>query len=179
MRTGTRPYEMPRLQGMAVAESLGGVETLFEHPASMTHASLPPKEREVRGILDALVRLSVSIEDAEDLIEDLGPAFAGFPGRMPLSQGLFPGNPPARESDDADGCGTSRERTRPGTTADRAVGAQDRSPSPPTPPLRVAGLQSNPREPARRCRSTAMGRAGRTSRQSSRERHVPSPVALG
>ena len=94
MRTGTRPYEMPRLQGMAVAESLGGVETLFEHPASMTHPSLPPKEREVRGILDALVRLSVSIEDAEDLIEDLGRAFGGFPGRMPLSRGLFPENPP-------------------------------------------------------------------------------------
>ena len=47
------------------------METLIEHPASMTHASLPPKEREVRGISDGLVRLSVGIEDAEDLIEDL------------------------------------------------------------------------------------------------------------
>src|SRR3989454_6693294 len=65
---------LKRLEVLTLAESLGGVETLIEHPASMTHASLPPKEREVRGISDALVRLSVGIEDAEDLIEDLGRA---------------------------------------------------------------------------------------------------------
>ena len=65
---------LKRLEVLTLAESLGGVETLIEHPASMTHASLPPREREVRGISDALVRLSVGIEDAEDLIEDLGRA---------------------------------------------------------------------------------------------------------
>jgi cystathionine gamma-lyase len=55
----------------ALAESLGGVESLIEHPASMTHASVARKEREKIGITDSLVRLSVGIEDADDLIEDL------------------------------------------------------------------------------------------------------------
>jgi cystathionine gamma-lyase len=65
-----------RLEVVVLAESLGGVETLIEHPASMTHASLPPKEREARGITDGLVRLSVGIEDAEDIVEDLRRALA-------------------------------------------------------------------------------------------------------
>jgi cystathionine beta-lyase/cystathionine gamma-synthase len=65
---------LKRLEVLTLAESLGGVETLIEHPASMTHASLPPKEREARGITDGLVRLSVGIEDVEDLVEDLGRA---------------------------------------------------------------------------------------------------------
>ncbi|OGS49656.1 MAG: cystathionine gamma-synthase [Euryarchaeota archaeon RBG_16_68_12] len=65
-----------RLEVAVLAESLGGVETLVEHPASMTHASLPPQEREARGISEGLVRISVGIEDAEDLIEDLGRALA-------------------------------------------------------------------------------------------------------
>ena len=60
-----------RFEVMTLAESLGGVETLIEHPASMTHASLPPEEREARGITGGLVRLSVGIEDVEDLLEDL------------------------------------------------------------------------------------------------------------
>lgn len=55
----------------ALAESLGGVESLIGHPASMTHASIPKKERENNGIVDSLIRLSVGIEDAEDLIMDL------------------------------------------------------------------------------------------------------------
>lgn len=55
----------------SLAESLGGVESLIEHPAIMTHASVPAKEREKLGINDGLVRLSVGIEDLEDLIEDL------------------------------------------------------------------------------------------------------------
>jgi cystathionine beta-lyase/cystathionine gamma-synthase len=55
----------------SLAESLGGVETLISHPASMTHASVPPKERERLGITDGLVRISVGIEDVEDLIADL------------------------------------------------------------------------------------------------------------
>src|SRR5437867_2778941 len=60
-----------RLEVLTLAESLGGVETLIEHPASMTHASMPREEREARGISDGLVRLSVGIEDVEDLVEDL------------------------------------------------------------------------------------------------------------
>lgn len=59
----------------ALAESLGGVESLISHPATMTHASIPPEERRSMGIGDGLVRLSVGIEDVEDIIEDLGHAF--------------------------------------------------------------------------------------------------------
>jgi len=55
----------------SLAESLGGVESLLGHPASMTHASIPKEERERSGITDSLLRLSVGIEDEEDLIEDL------------------------------------------------------------------------------------------------------------
>lgn len=55
----------------ALAESLGGVESLINHPASMTHASIPREERIRNGLTDSLIRLSVGIEDAEDLMEDL------------------------------------------------------------------------------------------------------------
>ena len=55
----------------ALAESLGGVESLIGHPASMTHASIPKEIREKSGVLDSLLRLSVGIEDESDLIEDL------------------------------------------------------------------------------------------------------------
>ena len=54
-----------------LAESLGGVESLVGHPASMTHAAVPKEEREKSGLVDTLIRLSVGIEDAEDLIDDL------------------------------------------------------------------------------------------------------------
>ncbi len=64
------------LQVFTLAESLGGVESLAGHPASMTHASIPKAEREKSGVTDALVRLSVGIEDASDLIEDLEQALA-------------------------------------------------------------------------------------------------------
>lgn len=60
-----------RLQLFTLAESLGGVESLAGHPASMTHASIPKEEREKSGVVDALIRLSVGIEDADDLIADL------------------------------------------------------------------------------------------------------------
>jgi cystathionine gamma-lyase/cystathionine beta-lyase/cystathionine gamma-lyase/homocysteine desulfhydrase len=60
----------------ALAESLGGVETLISHPATMTHASVPPAERARLGVTDGLVRLSVGIEDADDLIADLENAFS-------------------------------------------------------------------------------------------------------
>lgn len=59
----------------ALAESLGGVETLISHPATMTHASVPITERERLGITDGLVRISVGIEDVEDIIADLDQAF--------------------------------------------------------------------------------------------------------
>lgn len=55
----------------SLAESLGGVESLINHPATMTHASIPKKEREKAGVADNLLRLSVGIEDVEDLLEDL------------------------------------------------------------------------------------------------------------
>jgi len=60
----------------SLGESLGGVETLISHPATMTHASVPPEERQKIGITDGLVRISVGIEDVEDLIADLDRALA-------------------------------------------------------------------------------------------------------
>jgi cystathionine gamma-lyase len=67
---------LERCQLFTLAESLGGVESLIEHPAIMTHASVPPEVRAELGIDDGLVRLSVGIEDADDLIEDLRAALA-------------------------------------------------------------------------------------------------------
>jgi cystathionine beta-lyase/cystathionine gamma-synthase len=58
----------------SLAESLGGVESLINHPASMTHASIPREERLKVGLVDGLIRLSVGIEDADDLIEDIANA---------------------------------------------------------------------------------------------------------
>jgi len=58
-------------QLFSLAESLGGVESLIGHPATMTHASIPLAERQKTGVVDSLIRLSVGIEDADDLIEDL------------------------------------------------------------------------------------------------------------
>jgi len=60
----------------ALAESLGGVESLIGHPVTMTHGSIPKEEREKIGIVDSLIRLSVGIEDVEDIIEDLKQALA-------------------------------------------------------------------------------------------------------
>jgi len=54
-----------------LAESLGSVETMITHPATMTHADVPDEDRRKRGLTDGLVRLSVGIEDADDIIEDL------------------------------------------------------------------------------------------------------------
>ncbi len=59
----------------ALAESLGGVETLINHPALMTHASVPKEQREALGVTDSLVRLSVGVEDVSDLVDDLQFAF--------------------------------------------------------------------------------------------------------
>jgi cystathionine gamma-lyase/cystathionine beta-lyase len=55
----------------ALAESLGGVESLINHPASMTHASIPKAERDKIGVVEGLIRLSVGIEDVDDLLDDL------------------------------------------------------------------------------------------------------------
>lgn len=66
---------MSRTTIFTLAESLGGVESLISHPASMTHGSIPKKVREKAGLKDSLIRLSVGIEDADDLIEDLNQAF--------------------------------------------------------------------------------------------------------
>jgi cystathionine gamma-lyase len=67
---------LERLEIFALAESLGGVESLADHPAIMTHASVPPGQRRALGIGDALIRLSVGIEDVADLIADLDHALA-------------------------------------------------------------------------------------------------------
>ncbi len=62
---------LSKVKIFACAESLGGVESLIGHPASMTHASIPKEEREKVGVTDSLIRLSIGIEDAEDLVADL------------------------------------------------------------------------------------------------------------
>jgi cystathionine beta-lyase/cystathionine gamma-synthase len=69
---------LERLRLMALAESLGGVETLISHPAIMTHASVPKDRREMLGITDGLIRISVGIEDVEDLQADLDQALSGL-----------------------------------------------------------------------------------------------------
>ena len=69
LATATKLLSSTKL--FALAESLGGVESLINHPASMTHASIPREERIKNGLSDSLIRLSVGIEDADDLIEDL------------------------------------------------------------------------------------------------------------
>ncbi|HJW09011.1 MAG TPA: PLP-dependent aspartate aminotransferase family protein [Holophagaceae bacterium] len=67
------------LRWFTLAESLGGVESLVAHPASMTHASMTPEARQKAGISDGLIRLSVGIEDAQDLLEDLALALDSLP----------------------------------------------------------------------------------------------------
>jgi len=72
MRDAAKVVErLRRLEVIVLAESLGGVESLIEHPASMTHASVPKEQREKQGITDGLVRFSVGLEDPADLQEDL------------------------------------------------------------------------------------------------------------
>ena len=72
---------LDRLELCALAESLGGVETLISHPASMTHGSVPKKDREQIGVTDGLVRISVGLEDPDDLIVDLDQALASIQAR--------------------------------------------------------------------------------------------------
>jgi cystathionine gamma-lyase len=75
-------HVLKRVRVFALAESLGGVESLISQPASMTHASVPPAEREKLGITEGLVRLSCGVEDTEDLLADLEQAFTGLPARQ-------------------------------------------------------------------------------------------------
>ena len=75
LKTATTFLERTKI--FALAESLGGVESLIEHPAIMTHASIPAEVRKDLGIEDGLVRLSVGIESVEDLLEDLNQALSG------------------------------------------------------------------------------------------------------
>jgi cystathionine beta-lyase/cystathionine gamma-synthase len=67
---------LPRFKLMALGESLGGVETLISHPAVMTHASVPPERRAAIGITDGLIRISVGIEDIDDLKDDVDQALS-------------------------------------------------------------------------------------------------------
>jgi cystathionine beta-lyase len=72
MDAATKVLESTKL--FSLAESLGGVESLIGHPASMTHGSIPREERIKNGLADSLIRLSVGIEDVDDLIDDLDQA---------------------------------------------------------------------------------------------------------
>jgi cystathionine beta-lyase/cystathionine gamma-synthase len=67
---------LDRMRVMSLAESLGGVESLISHPATMTHASIPRDRRALLGLTDGMVRISVGIEDVEDLLADLDQALA-------------------------------------------------------------------------------------------------------
>jgi cystathionine gamma-lyase/homocysteine desulfhydrase len=67
---------LERVRVLSFAESLGGVESLISHPATMTHASIPPERRAELGLTDGMVRISVGIEDAEDLLADLEQSLA-------------------------------------------------------------------------------------------------------
>ena len=74
VEAGIRVMNSVRL--CALAENLGAAETLITHPASMTHADVPRPQRELAGITDGLVRLSVGLEDPRDIISDLGRALS-------------------------------------------------------------------------------------------------------
>ena len=67
-----------RVKVFSLAESLGGVESLISHPASMTHGSVPAEVKQAMGLSDGLVRLSCGVEDGDDLVADLEQAFAGL-----------------------------------------------------------------------------------------------------
>jgi len=79
---GTREranHVLKRVRVFSLAESLGGVESLISHPATMTHASVPADDRSKLGITDGLVRLSCGVEECEDLLADLDQALDGLP----------------------------------------------------------------------------------------------------
>jgi cystathionine gamma-synthase len=83
LRRGTRErvdHVLRTLRWFTLAESLGGVESLVAHPASMTHASMTPEARRRAGITDSVIRLSIGIEDPADLVADLEQSLRGLPG---------------------------------------------------------------------------------------------------
>ena len=69
---------LKKVRIFSLAESLGGVESLISHPASMTHASVPPERRAALGLTEGMVRLSCGVEDTNDLLQDVEQAFAGL-----------------------------------------------------------------------------------------------------
>jgi cystathionine beta-lyase/cystathionine gamma-synthase len=71
------PAFLRRVRVFSLAESLGGVDSLVEHPATMSHASMPESVRDAVGITEGLIRLSVGLENVDDLVEDLEQALAG------------------------------------------------------------------------------------------------------
>ena len=72
-------HVLTALRWFTLAESLGGVESLVAHPASMTHASMTPEARRRAGITDSVIRLSIGIEDPDDLVADLDRALSTLP----------------------------------------------------------------------------------------------------
>ena len=87
---GTREraaHVLERVRVFALAESLGGVESLISQPAGMTHASVPPERRAALGLSDGLIRLSCGVEDAGDLLADLEQAFEGLSGAPGVGRG--------------------------------------------------------------------------------------------
>ena len=79
---------MNNVKLLTLAVSLGGIESLIEHPASMTHASVPKEEREQSGISNELVRVSVGCEDFEDIKADLNQALNKIPHMHNLKEGM-------------------------------------------------------------------------------------------
>jgi cystathionine beta-lyase/cystathionine gamma-synthase len=71
-------HVLDRMKVFSLAESLGGVESLISHPASMTHASVPADRKAALGLTDGIIRLSCGVEDEADLLADLEQAFAGL-----------------------------------------------------------------------------------------------------
>jgi cystathionine beta-lyase/cystathionine gamma-synthase len=69
---------LKKVRIFSLAESLGGVESLISHPASMTHASIPAERRAALGITEGMIRLSCGVEDTSDLLQDVEQAFAGL-----------------------------------------------------------------------------------------------------
>jgi cystathionine gamma-synthase len=84
----TIPAFLDGLRCFTLAESLGGVESLVAHPATMTHASMTPEQQAAAGITDGLLRLSVGIEATEDLIEDLSLALDRALAALPAAVGV-------------------------------------------------------------------------------------------
>ncbi|HXT18565.1 MAG TPA: PLP-dependent aspartate aminotransferase family protein [Gemmatimonadaceae bacterium] len=101
---GTREraaHVLDRVRVFALAESLGGVESLISQPAGMTHASVPPERRAAMGLSDGLIRLSCGVEDTPDLLADLEQAFEGLPGTASRQTGA------GRKSRDTIGAGST------------------------------------------------------------------------